>query len=95
MPSAGCIFQNPDPAHDRLPADVPWSAGALVDRAGLKGFRIGGARISADHANFIVNDGNATARDIRDLVERARSAVREQLGVELRDEVVFIGRHDS
>jgi UDP-N-acetylmuramate dehydrogenase len=95
MPSAGCIFQNPDPAHDRLPADVPWSAGALVDRAGLKGHRIGGARISADHANFIVNEGEATARDIRALVERARSAVRERFGVELRDEVVFLGKHDS
>jgi UDP-N-acetylmuramate dehydrogenase len=94
MPSAGCIFQNPDPAHDRLPADVPWSAGALVDRAGLKGHRIGGARISADHANFIVNDGEATARDIRALVERARSAVRDRFGVELRDEVVFMGKHD-
>jgi UDP-N-acetylmuramate dehydrogenase len=94
MPSAGCIFQNPDPAHDRLPADVPWSAGALVDRAGLKGLRLGGARISADHANFIVSDGSATARDIRGLVERARSAVRDKFGVELRDEVVFMGRHE-
>jgi UDP-N-acetylmuramate dehydrogenase len=95
MPSAGCIFQNPDPAHDRLPPDVPWSAGALVDRAGLKGHRIGGARISSDHANFIVNDGQATAREIRALVERARSAVRERFGVELRDEVVFLGAERS
>jgi UDP-N-acetylmuramate dehydrogenase len=95
MPSAGCIFQNPDPAHDRLPPDVPWSAGALVDRAGLKGHRVGGARISSDHANFIVNDGQATARDIRALVERARSAVRDRFGVELRDEVVFIGEHEQ
>lgn len=91
MPSAGCIFQNPDPEHDRLPAGMPWSAGALVDRAGLKGHRIGGARISSDHANFIVNDGQATARDIRALVDCARSAVREQFGVDLRDEVVFLG----
>ncbi|HYN05775.1 MAG TPA: UDP-N-acetylmuramate dehydrogenase [Vicinamibacterales bacterium] len=91
MPSAGCVFQNPDPSHDRLPDGLPWSAGALVDRAGLKGHRIGGARISSDHANFIVNDGHATARDIRALVERAREAVRERFGVELRDEVVFLG----
>jgi UDP-N-acetylmuramate dehydrogenase len=95
MPSAGCIFQNPDPAHDRLPPGIPWSAGALVDRAGLKGLRIGGARISSDHANFIVNDGEATARDIRALVERARGAVRERFGVELRDEVVFLGADPS
>ena len=46
MPSAGCIFQNPDPVRERLPAGVPASAGALVDRAGLKGQRIGGAAIS-------------------------------------------------
>lgn len=91
QPSAGCIFQNPDPAHDSVPVGVPASAGALVDRAGLKGHRIGGASISAAHANFIVSDGHATARDIRALVELARSRVREQFGVELRDEVVFIG----
>lgn len=91
MPSAGCVFQNPDPAHDRLQEGVPWSAGALVDRAGLKGHRIGGARISSDHANFIVNDGQATAKDIRALVERARAAVLDRFGVELRDEVVFLG----
>jgi UDP-N-acetylmuramate dehydrogenase len=90
-PSAGCIFQNPDPATDRLPPDVPWSAGALVDRAGLKGHRIGGAVISPTHANFIVNDGGASASDVRALVERARAAVHEQFGVALRDEVVFLG----
>jgi UDP-N-acetylmuramate dehydrogenase len=90
-PSAGCIFQNPDPATDSLPPGVPWSAGALVDRAGLKGYRIGGAIISPTHANFIVNDAGASAADVRALVERARTAVQEQFGVELRDEVVFLG----
>jgi UDP-N-acetylmuramate dehydrogenase len=91
MPSAGCIFQNPDPAVDRVPPDIPWSAGALVDRAGLKARRIGGATISPAHANFIVSDGTATAADIRRLIEDARRAVRDQFGVELRDEVVFLG----
>lgn len=91
QPSAGCIFQNPDPARDPVPAGVPASAGALVDRAGLKGHRVGGASISAAHANFIVNDGQATASDIRALVELARSRVRERFGVELRDEVIFLG----
>jgi UDP-N-acetylmuramate dehydrogenase len=95
MPSAGCVFQNPDPSLDRLPPGVPWSAGALVDRAGLKGHSIGGARISSDHANFIVNDGHATAREIRALIERARAAVRDRFGVELRDEVVFLGKHEG
>src|SRR5262245_16001250 len=72
LPSAGCVFQNPDPAVDRLPAGVPASAGALVDRAGLKGHRVGGSRISDTHANFVVNEGQATARDIRAAVEMAR-----------------------
>ena len=90
-PSAGCIFQNPDPARDKVPADVPASAGALIDRAGLKGARVGGARISPTHANFFVNDGGATAADIRALIVRARQAVRDRFGVELRDEIVTLG----
>ncbi len=90
-PSAGCVFQNPDPATDSVPEGLPASAGALVDRVGLKGHRVGGARISDTHANFIVNDGGATAEDIRSLVETARRAVRERLGVELRDEIVWLG----
>jgi UDP-N-acetylmuramate dehydrogenase len=90
LPSAGCIFQNPS-ASDHLPEGMPRSAGALVDRAGLKGVAHGGARISDRHANFIVNDGGATADDIRTLIERARVAVRERFGVELRDEIVYVG----
>jgi UDP-N-acetylmuramate dehydrogenase len=90
-PSAGCIFQNPDPSRDAIPPGVPPSAGALVDRAGLKGHRVGGARISASHANFIVNEGGATAADIRALVDLARAAVRDRFGVTLLDEVVFVG----
>jgi UDP-N-acetylmuramate dehydrogenase len=93
VPSAGCIFQNPDSARDQLPDGVPASAGALIDRAGLKGHRIGGAMISTAHANFIVNDHGATASDIHALIETARRAVRERFGVELRDEVVRMGEH--
>ncbi len=91
LPSAGCVFQNPDPARDRVPIGIPWSAGALVDRAGLKGASSGGATISTTHANFIVADTTATAADIRRLIERAREAVRRQFGVELRDEIVYLG----
>ena len=89
--SAGCIFQNPDPVHDRVPAGIPASAGALVDRAGLKGTREGGARVSPTHGNFIINEGTATAADIRRLIERCRVAVRDTFGVELRDEIVYLG----
>lgn len=91
LSSAGCVFQNPDPARDRVPAGIPASAGALVDRAGLKGRRLGGAQISETHANFVVNHGGATAGEIRTLIETARDEVRERFGVELRDEVVYLG----
>lgn len=90
-PSAGCVFQNPEPGRDELPVGVPWSAGALVDRAGLKGFAIGGARVSPAHGNFIVNEGGATAADIRALIERCRQDVRARFGVELREEIVYLG----
>jgi UDP-N-acetylmuramate dehydrogenase len=89
--SAGCIFQNPDPAVDRVPDGIPPSAGALVDRAGLKGASEGAARVSPTHGNFIVNDGTASAGDIRRLIERCRNDVRTRFGVDLRDEIVYLG----
>jgi UDP-N-acetylmuramate dehydrogenase len=92
IPSAGCIFRNPEPGSDSVPDGLPWSAGALVDRAGLKGLAIGGARVSPTHGNFIVNGGSATARDIRQLITRCRDAVRERFGVELREEIVYLGK---
>jgi UDP-N-acetylmuramate dehydrogenase len=87
-PSAGCIFMNPDPARDRVPADIPPSAGALVDRAGLKGATVGGAQVSTSHANFIINTGNASAGDIATLIERCKTAVKDRFGVTLREEIV-------
>ncbi len=90
-PSAGCVFQNPQPGRDRVPEGVPWSAGALVDRAGLKGATVGGARVSPAHGNFIVNDGTATATDIRALIGRCRAAVQDAFGVELREEIFYVG----
>ena len=94
VPSAGCIFQNPDPARDRVPDGIPWSAGALVDRAGLKGAREGGAQVSPLHGNFIVRDGAATAREIRALVERCQQGVADRFGVRLREEIVYLGEFD-
>lgn len=90
-PSAGCIFQNPDPSRDSIPADVPASAGALIDRAGLKGRSIGGACVSAAHGNFIVNTGRATALEIRDLVRLCRDEVERRFGIRLREEIVYVG----
>lgn len=90
-PSAGCVFRNPDPGIDAMPAGIPWSAGALVDRAGLKGAREGDAVVSPTHGNFIVNEGAATARDIRRLIDRCRDTVRDRFGVDLREEIVYLG----
>jgi UDP-N-acetylmuramate dehydrogenase len=88
-PSAGCIFQNPDRAE--VPADIPASAGALVDRAGLKGAAKGDARVSPTHGNFIVNEGHATAAEIRSLIDLCRARVSERFGVALQEEIVYLG----
>jgi UDP-N-acetylmuramate dehydrogenase len=90
-PSAGCIFQNPQQGLDDVPEGIPWSAGALVDRAGLKGAAEGAARVAPAHGNFIVNDGGASAADIHRLIRRCRDEVRRRFGVTLREEIVYLG----
>ena len=82
---------NPDRARDRVPDGIPPSAGALVDRAGLKGVALGGAHVSPTHANFIINKGAATAGDIKTLIERCRAGVEERFGVALRNEIMMLG----
>ncbi len=89
--SAGCVFQNPEAERARLPQGVPCSAGALIDRVGLKGERRGGARISPVHANFFVNEGGASAKDVVFLIDEARRRVRDAFGIELREEIVRLG----
>ena len=81
IPSAGSYFRNP-------PDD---SAGRLIEAAGLKGLRLGGASVSEKHANFLVNDRKGSAADIRRLGDRVRLEVARQFGVELEPEVVFAG----
>ncbi|MCL6447679.1 MAG: UDP-N-acetylmuramate dehydrogenase [Armatimonadetes bacterium] len=80
-PSAGSVFQNPPGI----------SAGFLIERAGGKGMRAGDAAVSPVHANFIVNLGNATARDVLKLIEQVKIAVREKYAIELKPEVQIIG----
>jgi UDP-N-acetylenolpyruvoylglucosamine reductase len=80
-PSAGCMFKNP--------AAIP--AGKLIDELGLKGVRVGGAMVSAEHGNFIVNDGNATARDILELIAILKQRAKDGRGIELQTEVEIIG----
>ncbi len=81
LPSAGSVFRNP-------PGD---SAGRLIEAAGLKGTRIGGAVVSEKHANFIVNDQKGTAADVRRLAEHVRAVVAERFSVELVLEIEFVG----
>ena len=79
--SAGCIFKNPD--------STP--AGQLVDELGLKNSRVGNARVSEVHGNFIVNDGGATAADMLQLIENIKSVARAKRGIELETEVQIVG----
>ena len=80
-PSAGSTFRNP-------PGDY---AARLIEAAGLKGARIGGAQVSEVHANFIVNRGGATAADVLALVERIRARAKESEGIELELEILVMG----
>ena len=81
IPSAGCIFKNPD-GH---------SAGRLIDEAGLKGLAIGDAQVSDKHANFIINNGNAKGQDVLELIKKIKLTVFEKIGVKLEEEVKIIG----
>lgn len=91
QPSAGCVFQNPAPDDPSLPQGLPASAGALIDAAGLKGARVGGAQVSTVHANFIVTSPGARARDVAALIERCREAVLDRFSVSLEEEIVRLG----
>ena len=81
-PSAGCVFKNPD---------SKTSAGALIDKAGLKGTAVGGAAVSEKHANFIVNRGGATAADVLRLIDIIRERVQGLFNVVLELEVEVWG----
>ena len=80
-PSAGCIFKNP--------ATIP--AGRLIEELGLKGMSVGGARVSEMHGNFIVNEGQATARDVLQLIAAIRERARQERGIDLEPEVMILG----
>lgn len=81
---AGCVFRNPKDQTEK-------SAGALIDELGLKGFQIGGAQVSPIHANFIINTGTATAKDVVMLISVIKQKVRDNLGVQLMEEIEYIG----
>jgi UDP-N-acetylmuramate dehydrogenase len=89
QPCCGSVFQNPGGASWKRQGG-PRTAGQLIEAAGLKGFRIGGAEISPMHANYFVNAGEATAADVMALIAHARRAVEEKFGVRLETEVKLI-----
>ena len=74
------MFKNPEGAF----------AGDLIERSGLKGLRVGDAKVSEEHANFIINDGNATAREIRALISLIKNAVYSQYDVRLEEEIRYL-----
>jgi len=78
--SAGCIFRNPSCEF----------AGALIEKAGLKGIGVGGAKVSSLHANFIINSENATAQDVLNLIDHIKAKVKETSDLELESEVRVI-----
>ncbi|MFN0038774.1 MAG: UDP-N-acetylmuramate dehydrogenase [Burkholderiales bacterium] len=85
QPNAGSVFRNPEGDH----------AARLIEVCGLKGRRVGGAEVSWKHANFIVNIGGATARDIEVLIDLVRETVQAQTGIRLEQEVEIVGEAQS
>ena len=79
-PNAGSVFKRPEGAFP----------GALIEQAGLKGFRIGGAQFSEKHANFIVNRGNASSADVLRLIDIAREEVYKAFGIRLETEIIYV-----
>lgn len=80
FPSAGSVFRNPE-------GDYAWR---LIDVCGLKGYTIGGAQVSKKHANFIINKGNATGKDVHDLILFVKNKVKQETGVDLKIEQEFV-----
>ena len=89
MPNAGSTFKRLEVGAAATPTQV--APGYYIEQAGLKGYRIGGAEVSTLHANFIVNVGNATAQDIKNLSEYVQSKVTEKFGITLQREIILLG----
>ena len=81
-PSAGSTFKRPE----------GYFAGKLIEDAGLGGYTIGGAQVSEKHKGFVINRGNATAKDVKDLIEYVKETVQKQTGVTLEPEILFLGK---
>jgi UDP-N-acetylmuramate dehydrogenase len=100
FPSAGSVFKNV--SIEKVPKEIREKfkekikngflpAGVLIEAAGLKGFQIGGAKISEKHANFIVNVGNAKASDVKELIEKIKKEVKKKFKIQLEEEIKLVG----
>ncbi len=85
LPSCGSVFRNPE----------PFKAGKLIEEVGLKGHHIGGASVSTMHANFIVNNGEASSKDLQELIRRIKALIYETYGFQLITEVKSLGSDSS
>ncbi len=84
FPNAGSVFKNP--------SNCEFSAGALIDKCGLRGFRIGDCEVYQNHCNFIINKGNATSLDYTNIVFEIYQKVKEKFNIELEPEIVYVGK---
>lgn len=89
MPNAGSTFKRLSTGTAEMPQQV--APGYYIEQSGLKGYRIGGAEVSTVHANFLVNAGNATANDIKNLSEYVQKTVAEKFGIQLQREIILLG----
>lgn len=90
MPNAGSTFKRLEVGAEGMPQQI--APGYYIEQAGLKGYRIGGAEVSNVHANFIVNAGDATACDIKNLSEYIQKTVAEKFGIQLQREIILLGK---
>ena len=85
LPSAGSTFKRP----------TGYFAGKLIQDAGLRGYSVGGAQVSEKHCGFVVNTGEATARDVFRLIRHVQAEIKKDFGVDLQTEVRFLGEFDN
>jgi UDP-N-acetylmuramate dehydrogenase len=80
MPNAGSVFRNPENMY----------AGEMIEKLNFKGYKVGGAQVSEKHANFIINAGNATGKDIIKLIKEVQTKVKKEYNIELKLEQIII-----
>lgn len=85
--SAGSVFRNP--------SNLGVTAGELIERAGLKGYKVGGAMVSNIHANFFINSGQSSSQDMLELIRLVKEKVYQRFGVQLKEEVLYVHPHGN